>query len=123
MRTSFRIDEGRALNPGLLRHRIIWQKKEVTGQNSYGEDVYEWQDVITCSAQVRAMAGRELESALQRWAEAKYAIRQHRYRGLDVTYRIYWYNDGVEKFLDPLEVSDQAGTSRVQDIVAKEWKA
>lgn len=121
MRSSSRIDEARALNPGLLRHRIVWQAKEVTGQDGFGQDVYDWQDVISCPAQVRMLSGRELEVAQQRWAEAKYMIRQHYYRGLGTTHRIFWSIDGVDKYLDPLEVSDIAGTGRVQDIVAKEW--
>lgn len=121
MRSSSRIDEARVLNPGILRHRIVWQIKELTGQDSFGADIYDWQVVASCPAQVRTLTGRELEAAQQRWTEAKYAIRQHFYRGLGTTHRIYWYIDGVEKFLDPLEVSDLAGTGRVQDIVAKEW--
>jgi len=124
MRSSSRIDEGRTLNPGLLRHQIIWQRKEQTPgseQNTFGEDVFEWVDHVLCRAQIRSLTGRELEMAQQRWAEAKYAIRQHFTRGLTTTHRIQWNDDGDIKYLDPLEVSDLAGTRRVQDVIAKEW--
>lgn len=118
-----RIDEGRATNPGLLRHQITWelQVPAASPQNSYGEDQFVWTGMLTCRAQVRELSGRELESAQQRWGEAKYAIRQHYSLGLELTHRIYWFVDGEAVYLDPIDIADQAGTGHWQDIMAKEW--
>ena len=115
-----RLDEGRALNPGLLRHRITWQRKTEGAQNTYGEPSETWDDVLACACQIKAMSGRELDAARQRWAEATYVIRQHYYAGLLPTDRIAWYVDGATKYLDVLSIEDRDGIGRTQTVVAKE---
>ncbi len=121
MRTARTLDEAAILNPGILRHQITWQRKTVTGQNSSGEDVYSWTDVITVRAQVRALTGRELQAAQQRWAEAQYMIRQHYVKGLERVERGSWFIDGQVRYLDILDVQDIPGTGRYLEIIAKEW--
>jgi head-tail adaptor len=116
-----RIDESKSLNPGLLRHRVTWQRKSVTGQNSYGEDIWEWQDIVTVSCQVKPLTGRETQDAQQRWAEAKYKIVQHWYAGMELVDRGAWWYDGAMRYLDILDIQDRAGILRVMDITAKEW--
>lgn len=120
-----RLDEARTLNPGLLRDQITWQRKVLASpyQNSYGEDVYQWSDLLTCRAQVKALSGRELETAQQRWAEAQYVIRQHYYAGLKRSDRIAWYVDGETRHLDVLDVADRDGIGAAQTVIAKEWAA
>lgn len=115
-----RLDGARTLNPGLLIHQIRWQEKVSTGLNSSGEDTYEWQEVVTCRAQIKTIAGRELEMARQRWAEAKYEITQHWFSGLRPDMQITWYIGGEERTLDVLDVRDPAGTGRVQVVIAKD---
>lgn len=121
MRVTYRIDGGRVVNPGAFRHRIIWQEKAITGQDSFGQDIYSWRDVVSCSAQVRELQGRELQSAQQRWAEAKYMIQQHYDARPRVAHRIAWFNRSTWLYLDPIDIPDQAGTGLVLDIAAKEW--
>lgn len=116
-----RLDESRTLNPGLLRHRITWQRKVVSGQNSFGEDLWEWRDIVTVPCQVKPLTGREMQSASQRWAEAQYKIVQHWYAGMDAMERGAWWHDGATRYLDILDIQDRAGIGRVLEITAKEW--
>ena len=112
-----------ALDPGQLRHQITWQQKGVTGQNSYGEDSYTWNDVLTCRAQVESTSGRdEFASVMQRWAEAKYVITQHFATGLLAEMRIAWYVNGATVYLDVLAIDDPPGTGRYQKIVARTFE-
>lgn len=113
-----RLDEGRTLNPGLLREQVTFQRKTVTGQNSYGEDTYTWTDVLTCKMQVVAMQGRELESAQQRWAEARFRLRGHYTDRVTTTMRAVWNG----RYLDVLDAEDPYGTRRVLQVAAKESK-
>lgn len=116
-----RIDESKALNPGLLRHRITWQTKAVTSRNDFGEDVYSWVDVVSVACQVKPLAGREMQAAQQRWAESKYRIVQHYVPGMERAERGAWFVDGEYRYLDILDINDRAGIGRVMEITAKEW--
>lgn len=116
--SQFREQFGAPLNPGTLRHQITWQRKGVTGQNSFGEDAYTWGDLVTLKASVQNLNGRELFAVQQKWAEARYRITQHFYSGLTPKDRISWYDDGVVKTLDVLDIQDTAGTGRVQTVIA-----
>lgn len=117
-----RID-GPVLNPGILRHQITWQRKAVTGQNGFGEDVWSWADVLTCKAQVRSLTGRELANSQQTWPDARYHITQHYSRGLGTEMQIQWFVDGEVRTLDVLDIQDQAGTQRMQIVLAKDHGA
>jgi head-tail adaptor len=119
-----RVDESRrALNPGLLRHQIRWERKVVAGQDGFGQDDFTWTLVVLVKAQLVALQGRELETAQQRWAEARYRIRQHYVPGMDRAERGVVKIDGEERYLDIVDVQDLTGTGREQVIIAKEWAA
>lgn len=118
---SARLDGSEILNPGLLRHQIIWQRKNVTGQNSTGEDVFTWQDYLTCRAQVAAASGTEYAREMQTWPEAKFILTQHFSRGISEDMRIAWYVDGDVKYLDVLNIDDPAGTGRYQEVVCRTY--
>lgn len=116
-----RVDGSKILNPGLARHQITWQEKRVTAQNSFGEDVYTWSDVVTLRARVRSLGGRELAQARQMWPDARYEIEQPYYAGLDPMMQISWYVDGsTTKTLDVLDIQDQPGSGRYQIVLAKD---
>ncbi len=131
MRQVFRVDEAQPLNPGVLRDQITWQRKvnadldehgmPISQQNSFGEDIFDWTDVITVKAQIKGVTGSEMGAAGQRWAEAKYQIRQHYVPGLQPGYRGAWLVNGEMRYLDILDIADQSGTGRVLTIMAKEW--
>lgn len=111
------------LNPGILRHQITWQRENVTGQDGFGSDILgtpAYLNVATCRAEVKHLAGRELEAAQQRWAEAKYQITQHYSRGLSNAMRISWYIDGQVRLLDVLAIKDVSMLNRIQVITAKD---
>lgn len=117
-----RIDGGKTLNPGVLREQLIFQRKDVTGQDSYGQDVYTWQTVVSMRGQVTALQGRELDLAQQKWAEAKYKIVTHWYSGLKLEHRIEWWDGDATRYLDMLSIDDIPGTRAYLTILAKEWK-
>lgn len=116
---------GQILNPGLLRHQITWQQKVVSGQNSYGEDVYTWENVLTCRARVEGaprINQNESQQAMQRWAEAEYMITQHFSPGLEAKMRLAWWIDGAMVYLDVLNIDDPPGTGRYQEILARTFE-
>ena len=117
------MDEGRAVNPGLFRHQITWERKNVAGQNSFGEDIYEWVQFAQVKCQVKEIQGREIQAEGQRWAEAHYEIVQHYVYGLAEKMRGSWYVDGVVRYLDIMAVSDSVQTGHFQTVYAKEWIA
>ncbi len=119
-----RVDGSLVLNPGALRHQIMWQRKNVLGQDASGGDVLQdpWPDVVTCKAEIRSLSGRELELVQQKWAEARYQITQHFVRGLNTDMRVSWFVDGDTKILDILDVSDPVGTSRYQIAIARDYE-
>lgn len=118
-----RIDGSIILNPGVLRHRVTWQAKAVSGQNSFGEDVITWPDVVTLAAQVTALQGDELMRAQQYFALAKYKITQHFYSGLQEAMRIAWFVDGRQLYLTVLNINDPSGTGRYQTVIAKDYES
>ena len=117
---------GEILNPGLLRHQITWQRKSVSGQNSFGEDIYTWQNFLTCRARVEGAPNSsgqdESQQAMQRWAEAEYLITQHFAPGLAAKMRIAWWIDGAMVYLDVLNIEDPPGTGRYQKILARTFE-
>lgn len=124
-----RIDGSIILNPGLLRHRVTWQGRNVAGQNTFGEDVPApgnsggWADIVTLAAQVTALQGDELMRAQQYFALAKYKILQHFYSGLQEAMRIAWFVDGRQLYLTVLNINDPPGTGRYQNIIAKDYES
>lgn len=113
-----RVDESRILNPGLARHRITYRQKPDSGvrQNTFGEDSYTPEDVVTLRAQVKALSGRQLEAVRQVWNEAQYQITHHYYSGLTAKMQIAW----GDKVLDILDIQDLPGTQRYLVVIAKE---
>jgi SPP1 family predicted phage head-tail adaptor len=112
-----RSDGSKVLNPGLLRHRITWQEKTVTGQDSLGQNIYEWDDVLITPARVVALVGRELELAQQRWAEARFRVEMHYITGIKREMRGLWGT----RYLNVIDAEDPWGTGMVLHVVAKEW--
>ena len=110
------------VNPGHLRHQIAWQEKQVSGQDSYGQDIYTWRTFLTCRAKIMATDGREIQTNDQRWAIAPYTITQHFYAGLKAKMRIVWFVDGENRYLDVLDVGDPTGMGRMIAAMAREFE-
>lgn len=111
------------LNPGTLRDQITWQTKNVIGQDTYGHDILgdpPHRDVVTCMCRVSGMQGRELIAAQQIWADARYRIRQHYYKGLKPDMQIAWFVDGEVRLLDVLDIQPAGDMHQMQVIYAKD---
>jgi len=101
-----------------LRHRIVVGKRTITGQGSYGNDTITYPTLGTFWAHIEAMQGRELDAAMQRWAEARFKVRMHyNTYGIDRADRIYWGS----RVLDILDIEDPFGDSRWLVAVCKEF--
>lgn len=119
-----RVDGSIVLNPGLLRDQITWQQKAVTGQDSFGQDVFGWVDFVTCRAQVLALdADDEIYRGSQFYGLAKYKIVQHYSRGLGMAMRVAWLFDGQELLLNVLSINPAPGMRQYQTILAKDYEA
>ena len=108
------------MNPGDLRTSVVIQQKTVSGQNSSGEDVFTWTTVATMWCQVLPLSGRELESAQQIHAEARFRIRTH-YPSVTIT-RAMRAVIGA-RVLDILDAEDPGNKQREFIMLAKEWVA
>lgn len=106
------------MNPGDLRTSVRIEQKTVTGQDSYGQDVFTWTTVATMWCDVRPLSGRELEAAQQLHAEARWKIRTH-YPSVTIK-RAMRAVIGT-RTLDILDAEDPVGKRREFVMLAKEW--
>lgn len=111
-----RQDGSRPLDPGSLREQIVFQRAVKT-QDDIGQDVITWTDLLTMKMEVRAMQGRELESARQVWPEAQFKLR-----GWYPPTTIRREDRGLwgERVLDILDAEDPGGRRREIMMVARE---
>lgn len=72
------------MQAGKFDQRITISVAVVTGQNSYGEDIFGVPTTATYWAEVRFLQGRELEAVMQRWADARYLIDMRRQPGVSI---------------------------------------
>lgn len=66
------------MNPGELRHRIIIQK-QITTQDTFGEQYEEWDNITTVWANINPISGREFFAAESVNSEITHKVRL-RYR-------------------------------------------
>lgn len=93
------------MQAGKLDQRVQFFRKVVASQNTYGEDVLAAPTNLgTFWCAVYYLAGRELEAARQRWAEARYKITLRRQPG--VTLKPSDYAVWATKTLDILDVQN-----------------
>ena len=107
------------MRAGSLRSRIEIRRITVTGQNSSGEDITSEASLGTYYAEVRALAGRQLEAARQLYAEARFQIRMRRdtAQNFQRKDKIYWGS----RVLDLLDVEDPNQYQREIVMLAKEY--
>ena len=92
-----------------LRHRIVIRKRTLGTQDTYGQQAITYPSLGSFWAEITALAGRELETIMQRWAEARFKVRLHYNEyGIDRADRIYW---GM-RTLDILDIEDAEGDQR-----------
>ena len=100
-----------------LRHKITIGKRTITGQDAYGASIVTY-PVDVFWADITAMQGRELDAAMQRWAEARFKVRIHfNSYGIDRADRIFWGT----RTLDILDIEDPYGDQRWLIMYCKEF--
>lgn len=98
------------MRSGDTPHRIAISDPTPVTQSSFGEDVVSNPtDVGTFWCKVEALQGRELESARQRWAEARYKITMRK-QAVTFTRKMTGLWNG--RHLNILDVQDVGGNSR-----------
>ncbi len=113
-----RIDGGKTLNPGTLRHRVCIRQKTITGTDGYGHDTYTWTDYQVCYAAIVALQGREFEAARQIWADARFRVTVPYLTGVTTQMRVHW--DETAQDLEILDVQDPWGTRTVLQMTCKQ---
>lgn len=79
---------------GKLRHRITIQSQGTNLDNEFGLAASSWTDERTVAAEVRTLAGRELEIARQRVAEASLIVTIRHVVGL-TTQKRFKFKDRI----------------------------
>ena len=105
---------------GNLSERVTIQHKTVTTQDTYGQDTVSW----TAStdgpywALVEAMQGRELESVMQKWAEARFRVTIRFQSGVTINRedRLLWGS----RTLDILDAEDPTQSRTWTVMVCRE---
>lgn len=70
---------------GKLDQRVVFKRKNVTGQDTFGADVLGTATTVgTFWSKVEYLTGRELQVAHQRFAEAQYRITMRRQPGVSI---------------------------------------
>lgn len=107
------------MRAGLLARAHITILRASVTQNSFGEDVVTWSNLLSCWANIRAMKGREMETAQQTWAEARFKIDMRFQKGTELRRkdRLLWGT----RTLDILDVEDPDQTQRRLFLIAKEF--
>ncbi len=108
------------MNTGDLRYSVQIEQKTITGQDSYGQDIYTWTVVATLWCEVRAMTGRELEAAQQLHAEARWKMQTH-YPSVTIKREMRAVFGSPPRVLDILDAEDPTGKRREMVLLLKGW--
>jgi SPP1 family predicted phage head-tail adaptor len=76
-----------SINPGELRHKIIFQKLENT-QNNYGEPTEIWSEVFTTKAAIYPISGKEFYAAETVNSEVSHKVNIRYKKGLSPNMRV-----------------------------------
>jgi len=107
------------IQTGKLDQRIEIMRAVVTGQDEIGEDIFgPPESVRTIWANKEDLSGRELDAALQRWAEAMYKITIRSQPGMAIYATDYILWRGFT--LDILNVKGQNSRDQFWIITAKD---
>lgn len=103
------------MQAGRLRHRVTIQAATIT-QDSRGQTVETWADVVTVWARCRQVSGREATLARQLHAEAEWRIDMRFRTGVTTQHRLV---HGAHT-LEILSLIDPDNRKRELTILAKE---
>jgi head-tail adaptor len=108
------------MRAGKLRHQVTITERNVTGEDSYGQDTLGVPTTIgTFRCELTALRGRELETAQQTWGDARFKIRMRYPSGITIK-REHTATIGSRAF-DILDAEDPTGRRRELIIYAKEF--
>lgn len=104
------------MRAGTLRHRLTFTETITAGVNSFGEAIKTNVLVGEFACRIDALQGRELQAAMQRWAEARYKITMRHQPGVTFTREMQAWWGSPARIMDILDVQDVQGSLR-PDIV------
>lgn len=76
------------MRPGRLDRRITIQQRVVSGRASNGEEIFAWNDVVSCWAEYVPNRGQEMFKADQKRAESDAMFRMRYYPGVTAQMRV-----------------------------------
>jgi SPP1 family predicted phage head-tail adaptor len=82
------------INAGELRHRVVIEEREKTGETDRGRPTYRWKSLGRFWAKVEPLTGREAEMTRQMVATATHKVTL-RYRALSAETNRIVFNDRV----------------------------
>ncbi|QDV34021.1 phage head closure protein [Tautonia plasticadhaerens] len=100
------------MRAGRLRHRVAIRRATTT-QGSFGQPVEAWTDLASCWAEVRPLAGRELEHARQVHALASHRVLMRAVAAVTPADRLDWGG----RTLEILEVRDTDVGGRTRQLM------
>lgn len=100
------------VNPGFFRrHKVAIKRHPGRTAGSYGSTVIDWTAAPLLGyfwGSFEALAGRELEAAMQRWAEARFRFKMHYRAGIDREDRLEYSG----RTFDIVDAEDPNGNRR-----------
>lgn len=76
------------INPGELRHKIIFQKLDKDAENDYGEPIEKWDDISSTKGGIYPISGREFYAAETVNSEVSHKVNIRYIKGLTPDMRI-----------------------------------
>ncbi len=106
------------MRAGTYRHRLTLVSRTVTSQDSHGQDVTARTVIGTYWGEVRALQGREMQAAQQKWSDAKFRVETRYQPGVSFSTdrSIEWGS----RTLDILSAEDPDGMQRRMVIYCRE---
>lgn len=109
------------MRAGRLRHRVTIQER--TGDaNAYNEPADTWTDVVTLSAGVEPISGREFFASQQVHGTVSHRITLRYYAGVTIKHRVKWTDPAtsVARIFDINAVIDRDERHRSLELMCTE---
>ena len=113
------------MRAGRLRERVRIERKPTNpDQNEFGEEIQDWEEVVTAWASVEPLRGREFVEARQEQNQITVKIRMRYQRGITIlpdSMRAIWVDgDEFRHVYDILFVQNIMGMDKEVDLMCKE---
>lgn len=95
------------INPGELRHKIIFQKLDKDAENDYGEPIEKWDDISSAKAGIYPISGREFYAAETVNSEVSHKVNIRYIPGITSDMRIVFGERIFELISPPINFQER----------------